>query len=124
MEQVDLIVAVDVLEDLRDPLEAHPRVYMLAGQRRRRAIRVAVVLDEDVVPDLHHARVFAVHVPAATLVRRAVDIYLRARPARAGLAHLPEVVLAEVVDVVVGQAGDFLPDVRRLRVARYAILLI
>ena len=52
---------------------------------------------------------------------RAVDVDLGARAARAGLAHLPEVVLAAVVDVVVGQAGDFLPEVGGLVVARDAV---
>jgi hypothetical protein len=45
------------------------------------------------------------------LVRRAIDEDLGAGAAGAGLAHLPEVVLrVAVVDVVVGQAGNFFPD--------------
>ena len=94
----------------------------LRRQRRERAVGVAVVLDEDVVPDLHHARVFAVLTElAAGLVGRAVDVDLGARAARAGVAHLPEVVLAAVVDVVVGDAGDLLPEVGGFVVARDAV---
>ena len=44
-----------------------------------------------------------------------VDVDLGARPAGAGVAHLPEVVLvAEAVDPVVGQPGDLPPEGARL----------
>lgn len=79
----------------------------------------AVVLDEDVVPDLHHPRVFTTQDRrAAGLVRRAVDEDFGAGAARAGISHLPEVVLrVAVVNVVVGlvpvllPVGDLPPDV-------------
>ncbi len=116
--QVDAEVVLLVLEDLGDAFEAHAGVDVLGGQRRELAGRVAVVLDEDEVPDLHDARVFAVDVLAAGLVRRAVDVDLGARAAGAGVAHLPEVVLAEVVDALVGYAAEPLPDVRGFRIPR------
>jgi len=40
--------------------------------------------------------------------------------AGAGVAHLPEIVLAEVVDVIIRQPGDLLPNVGGLRIARNA----
>ena len=95
-----------------------------AGSGVSAPVGVAVELDEDEVPDLHDARVVAVDVRAAGFVRRAVDVDFGARAARAGVAHLPEIVLAEVVDVVVGAAGDSLPDVGGFGVARDAVLLV
>jgi hypothetical protein len=71
-------------------------------------------------PDLHHPRVFAIDIFPTGLVRGAIDINLGAGPARPGLAHLPEVVLAEIMDVIVGEPGDLLPQVGRLGVARDA----
>src|SRR5438552_2366611 len=105
---------------------------MLEWQRRERTIRIAVVLDENEVPELHHARIVGVDrsAPAGGAIgvdlalRAAIDIDLRARPARAGLAHLPEIFSAEIMDVIVGQAGDFLPEICRLGVAWDAIFLV
>src|SRR5207302_7660693 len=89
------------LHDRRGALEPHAGVDRGPGQRRERALRVAVELHEDEVPHLE---------PAIALARRAlarparrdlgagdvialVDVHLGARPAGAGVAHRPEVVL-------------------------------
>ena len=122
--QVDAVVAVLALDDLRDAFEAHAGIDVLRGERRELAAGVAVELDEDEVPDFHHARVFAVDLRPAGFVGRAVDVDFRARAARAGVAHFPEVVFAEVVDVVVAleavllPIGDLAPDLGGLGVAR------
>jgi hypothetical protein len=114
-KQIDRIVITHVLQHLCNSLEPHPRIDVLFRQRRELSARIAVVLDEDVVPDLHHARVFAAEDGrAAGLVRRAVDEDFGARAARAGVAHLPEVVLAAEVDSLVRQIRNVLPDLHGL----------
>ena len=52
-----------------------------AGSVGQFADGVAVVLDEDEIPDLHHARVFAVDLRTAGAVGRAVDVDFGARAA-------------------------------------------
>ena len=59
---------------------------------------------------------------AAGFVGGAVDVDFGAGAAGAGVAHFPEVVLAEVVNVIVGQAGDFFPEIGGFGVARNAVL--
>src|SRR5581483_12116366 len=74
-------------------------------------------LHEDEVPEFEE--------PVAVLVRAAgraalqflalVDEDFRARTARAGIAHLPEIGAgADADDLVVGKAGDLLPERMRL----------
>ena len=78
--------------------------------------RVAVELHEDQVPDLDEAAAGIVGkllVLAARLggLRTQIVVNLRARPARSGLAHLPEIVfLVEPEDAVLGNAGHLLPQ--------------
>src|SRR5262249_50767493 len=116
LEDVDVVVARDALDDRRDPLEAHPGVDVLGGKLGERTRRVAVVLDEDQIPDLDVARALAVHaarVWRALLVaslRTPVDVDLGARPARPRVGHLPEVLLLEAADAVAPDVGDLAPD--------------
>ena len=77
---------------------------------------VPVELHEDQVPDLDEAPAAIegeLFVLAAGLGGFGSQIVmdLRARSARTGLAHLPEIVLfVEAEDAVLGHAGDFLPQ--------------
>ena len=88
----------------------------LAGSGVSLPVRVAVELDEHQVPDLDHARVAGVDELAAGLVGRAVDVDFGARAARAGLAHLPEVVLLVAeVDVSGSMSADAPPESPRPR---------
>ena len=62
---------------------------------------IRVELDENQIPDFDAARVAFVHQRAARVaVRREIDMYLRARSARAGVAHHPEIVFLVAVDDV------------------------
>ena len=102
LEQVDLVVRVHVLQHRREALEAHAGVDAGLGQRRQRALLVAVELHEHQVPDLD----VAVAVGLRRSRRAARDLGavvvedLRARAAGAGVGHLPE-----VVGDVLGLAG-------------------
>jgi hypothetical protein len=85
--------------------------------RQVRRVLELLELHEDEVPDLDE--------PVAVLVRAArraaPDVIavivedLGARAARAGIAHLPEIVGGrDADDPVVGQAGDLLPEIEGL----------
>ena len=113
LEQVDLVVGVHALHHGRDTLQAHAGIDGRLGQRVQRALGVTVELHEDQVPDLDVA--IAIFVRAA---RRATgDIFavviedLGGRATRAGVAHLPEVVLVETREAVLIDADLVEPDV-------------
>ena len=93
-KEVGVEHGIESLHHGEDPLQAHAGVDVLAGQVAQRAVGVAVVLHEDEVPDLDEARVATVL--GATVVaigRPEVHEDLRIGPARARVAHRPEVVL-------------------------------
>ena len=118
-EEVGLVVRVLPLHDRGDALEPHARVDGGLGQRRHDAARVAVELHEDEVPDLEPSVAIAggPQAGSAGLLLRAgqmialVEMHLRARPARARVAHRPEVVLlAQAQDAVLPQPRHLLPE--------------
>ncbi len=115
--RVGLVVVVRALQHRRDALEPHAGVDRGPRQLDAPAGLELLELHEDEVPDLDE--------PVAVLVRAAgraagdvgavVVEDLRARAARAGIAHLPEIVARrDPDDLLVGQAGDLLPEVERL----------
>ena len=78
---------------------------------------VAVELHEDQVPDLdeaaaaHRSGNCSCSRPGSAASDAEVVVDLRARTARTGLAHLPEVVLlVEAEDAALGHAGHLLPE--------------
>ena len=93
-EQVDLVVAVHTLQHRGDALQPHAGVDARPRQRMQHTRLVAVVLHEDVVPDLD----VAVTVLVCTTRRPAGDVRpvvvkdLGAGATGAGVAHHPEVV--------------------------------
>ena len=89
------------LDDRGDALETHSGIDVTLRQWRERAVRVRVELDENQIPNLDAARIVFVHERAARVaVRSQIDMQLRARAARAGVAHHPEVVGLVAVDDV------------------------
>ena len=93
-KQVDLVVGVNALQHRRDALQAHSGVDRRLGQRMELPGFVAVELHEDEIPDLDVAVAFGL----ARAWRAAGDAGpvvvedLAARPARAGIGHLPEII--------------------------------
>ena len=108
LEQVDLIVAVHVLQHGGKPLQAHAGIDARGRQRQQGAVGLAVELHEDVVPDLDVAVAVFVRRTrrAAGDVRAVVVEDLGARTAGAGIGHLPEVVGGERRALVVADADD------------------
>ena len=124
VHHVDLVHVVDALQQVRHPLQAHAGVDVLLRQRAG-DVEVLLgphaaqhVLHEHEVPDLEVA-VLALRpeVEVRPVLRPAVVEDLRARPTGAGHAHRPVVLLLpEPDDLLVGDPGDLVPEVRRLRV--------
>ena len=81
------------LNDCDGALETHSGIDVSLRQRRECTVRVRIELDEHQVPNLDATRIIFVHERATGVaVRRQIDMHFRARPARAGVAHHPEIV--------------------------------
>ena len=121
LKNIDLVVAVHMLQDGRQALQAHAGVHAGRGQLDQAAIGLHVELHEHVIPDLDEAvAVFAGAARgAAGNVLAVVVKNLAARSAGAGVGHHPEVVggvffalvVADAHDAVCRQANLFVPDV-------------
>ena len=87
------------LHDRRDALETHPGIDMLGRQRRKRAIDIRVVLNENKVPNLDTIRAVGVdQTPFRIAGGGEVDVQFAARPARPGVAHHPKIILLVAID--------------------------
>src|SRR6056297_3229613 len=123
-KQVDLVVGMYALQYRGQPLQAHAGIHAGARQRRHPAVCGAVELHEHQVPDLDVA--VAVFLRRARRppghVRAVIVEDLAAWPARAGIAHGPEIVALETLARLVADArqacgidADFVkPDRGRL----------
>ena len=121
IKDVDLVIAVYVLQDGRQALQAHAGVHAGRGQFDQAAVGLHVELHEHVVPDLNEA--VAVFLGASG--RAAGDVgavvvkNLGAGAAGTGVGHHPKVVggvffalvVTDAHDAVYGQADLFVPDV-------------
>ncbi len=108
LEQVDLIVAVNMLEHGGEALEAHARIDALLRQLRHVALGVAIELHEHEIPDLDEAVAVLFRRPgrAAPHFRAVIVEHFRARTARAGVAHGPEVIRCVARALVVADTDD------------------
>ncbi len=112
-EQVDVVIVVLALEHRGDALKPHAGVDRRARQLDPLSGRLLLVLHEDEVPDLDEAVAVLVGAAGRTAgdLRAVVVEDLRAGPARAGIAHRPEIVRGgDADDLFVGQAGDLGPQ--------------
>ena len=110
MEQVDFVVAVDVLHYCRHALQAHAGIDGRFGQRVHITLLVAVELHEHAVPNFNPAVAvfFRAAGNAAPNFFAVVVENFRAGAAGAGVAHLPEVVGRVFRAFVVADADDAL----------------
>ena len=116
-QQVDGVVVVGALEDGGDALEPHAGVDRGPGQGHALIPGHLLELHEHQVPDLDEAVALGLGAArrAAGDVRPVVIEDFRARPARTGLAHGPEVVGGgDAQDAAVGKPGDLPPQIERL----------
>ncbi|VTT26322.1 Uncharacterised protein [Klebsiella pneumoniae] len=109
-KQVDFVVRVHMLQDRTDALQAHACVHGWLRQRQHGAVGLTVELHKDDVPDLDIAVaiLFRAARRAAPDVVAMVEEDLRARAARAGIAHLPEVIGSVGAAFVVADTDDAL----------------
>jgi len=108
-EKVSFVVPANALNDRNDAFKPHAGIHVPLGQRQEVAGGGAVILDEDVIPDLNDARAIAVdftHMPGYMLhvaeVRPKIIMDLGTGTARSGFSHFPEVILAATLDKVRG----------------------
>ena len=110
------------LQDTQDPLQTCPGVHIPCRQVGERSRLAAEVLGEHQVPDLDETVLGQLVRRSAlgAVLRTEVEEDLRGRAARAGLAHLPEVVLVEALDALARHTDTVGPDVLRLVVGDVA----
>ncbi len=116
-EQVDVVVVMLALQNSGNALQPHAGVDRRTRKVDTLILRDLLVLHEDEVPDLDEAvAVFFRRAGRAAPDMIAVVIEdFRARAARAGIAHRPEIVAGrDADDLVVRQTGDLLPEVKGL----------
>ena len=106
-KEVDVVIVVHALQDGGDALEPHAGVDRRARQVDPLAARQRLELHEHEIPDLDEAVAVGVG-RAGRAARNVVAVIvenLRARPARAGVAHRPEIVACrDADDPLLGEA--------------------
>ena len=118
-QDVGVVIVVLALQHRSHALQSHAGVDRWARQGRACAVGTLLVLHEDEVPDLGEA--VAIGLCAAR--RAAGDAgaviveNLRARAARAGIAHRPEIIRGrDADDAIVRKSGDLRPQARGILV--------
>ena len=112
-EQIDVVIVVLALQHGGDALQPHAGIDRRLRQRQAIARRKLIELHEDEIPDLDEA--VAVFIrragrPAGNLVA-VIEEDFRTRAARAGVAHLPEIVRRrDADDLGIRQPCDLLPQ--------------
>src|SRR4051812_29224696 len=113
LEQIGLEHALDALQDGRHALQPHAGINRGARQIDALLLCHLLELHEDEVPEFEEAVAVFLRGAgrAAPDVLAAIDEYLRARSARAGVAHRPEIVRGRNADdAIFGEARDLLPE--------------
>src|ERR1700712_1121227 len=99
-EQIDLVIVVLALKHSRNALKAHAGVDRRLWQRRALSRCRLLELHEHEIPDLDES--IAVFIRRARRAARnllaVIEENFRTRPARAGIAHLPEIVRSRDAD--------------------------
>src|ERR1700733_48159 len=112
-EHIRLEHAFDALQDRRHAFESHAGIDRGTRQRIANPALKLLELHEDEIPEFEEAVaiLFRAARRAAPDMLAAVDENLRARPAGASVAHLPEIVRGRATDdAVFREARNFLPE--------------
>ncbi len=113
-EQVDLVIVVRALQHGGDAFDAHAGVDRRPRQVDTLVGRQLLVLHEDEIPDLDEAIAVGIRTSRRTARNMVAVIVkdLRARSARAGIAHGPEIVAAgNAQNLLLRQTGNLLPEI-------------
>ena len=121
LEHIRIVVTLFALNSAHETLKAHTRINHFLRQRLQRTVSFAVELHKHDIPYLDHLRVvFVYHLTTGHfrffLCRTAIHMYLRARTARTGITHFPEVIVLIAIDNMVCRQM-FEPDRCRLVIA-------
>ena len=127
IKNINFIVAVHMLQDGGQSLQAHAGVHARRGQLVQGTVCLHVELHEHMVPDLDEAVAVFPRAAGRTAgdVRTVVVKNLAARAARAGIGHHPEVVGRILFAFVVANANHTLgrhPDVFRPDVVGFLVV--
>ncbi len=116
-DEIDGVIVVRALEHGGDTLDPHAGVDGRVRQLDALAASELLILHEHEIPDLDEAVAFGIGA-AGRAARNAGPVVVenfRARSARSGIAHRPEIVAAGDADnLVVGEARDLAPERGRL----------
>ena len=116
LQQIRFVVRLHALHDHGGAFQSQTRIHRGLRQRLKVVLTGfafnAVVLHEDEVPDLHRGIAGAVDQVDAILcgvvgIVAEIVMNLAARPARSGLAHLPEIILAAKAQNSFARRADF-----------------
>ena len=130
-KEVGVIVGSRVLQDRHQALKTHPRIDMFRRERVQHTVGVTLVLNEHEIPQLDEPLAGSIdladvirHLPQVTEARPPVQVDFAARAAGARVTHLPEVVLAPVIEDVVGNDVGQQPTLGGFGVAAEVALII
>ena len=116
-EKIDFEYALDALQDAGHALQPEAGVDRGTRQRHALFLRHLLELHEDEIPEFEEAVAILLRAArrSAPDMLAAVDEDLRARTARTGIAHRPEIVRGRNADdAIVREARDLLPETKRL----------
>ena len=119
--EIDIVIRQDTLQNRRDTFESHAGVDMLSGKFRQPSVFVAVILDEDQIPQFNITAAIAVDLADMAKLPlhvagfgATVQVNLATWPARTRFAHLPEIVfLPKAPNAFERQSADLEPQLRR-----------
>ena len=114
-EEIGLVIGVDALQDRDQSLKAHAGIDMFGGKRIELSGADAVVLDEHQIPNFDKS-VGIQNFPSDFFFgRMQIEMDFRARTARTGIRHFPEVIFSSHIKKMIRtEAGLFDPVGSRL----------
>ena len=115
--EIDIVIRQDTLQNRRDTFESHAGIDMLSGKFRQASVFVAVILDEDQIPQFNITAAIAVDLADMAKLPlhvagfgATVQVNLATWPARTRFAHLPEIVfLPKAPNAFERQSADLEP---------------
>ncbi len=120
-EQISVVVAALVLQHAHQSFQSHAGIDVARWKRHQFATWLTIELNEHQVPHFKHIRVAAIDQACGVASADAVVMNLGAGAARAGLAHLPEIVFHAARDHVV-RGQKLQPQIATLFVGRHRLL--
>ena len=120
-EQISVVVAALVLQHAHQSFQSHAGIDVARWKRHQCATWLTIELNEHQVPHFQHIRVAAIDQACCVASADAVVMNFGAGAARAGLAHLPEIIFHAARDHVV-RGQELQPQIATLIVGRHRLL--